>query len=708
MTSPLTNHEADLAEEAGAAWRRYERSSREAVESYLEAGRLLTEGKAACRHGSWLAFLDRAGIVARTAQRAMQLHAANLTPDDVEAHGGIRASLESLAQHVVSDDGPMVNPESDTVTHSASRPGPEPDPEPVEGATIIEGDCLEVLRSGAIAPGSVALIVTSPPYANQRADTYGGIDPDKYGAWFLARAAEFAKVLAPDGSLVVNLKEHTDRGARHPYVYRLALAMQETGWRLIDEYQWHKTNPVPGRWPDRLRDGFERCYHFARDGGPVKFRPDAVKVPASEKTLLDRERVIERGDDPRRRSATGSHFDTQKNLSRFPTTVDPSNVIRIPVVSTNVGHPAAYPESLPAFFVKLLTDPGDLVADPFVGSGATIAAAQALGRRAVGIELVPEYAKLARRRLRPNLPTKAGDKFYTKPEIARYCIEVFERVCDDHGIDLDAHHWVEPAAGSGAFLAHFPEGRRTGIDVEPAGEDIQRADFLSWSLPAEPHVVATNPPFGKQGRLALEFVNRAMLGAKAGAFILPMSFGKVHSEKSRSREVRAAMLHSEDLPHDAFVDNDGRPQRIPCLLNVYVPLSDYAEMVRIDGPFEVSPEVAAVADVRHVARVSRRSPRRDPRRAHLYLRAKVFASGADDGALAFDYPMATESYTTAEPWGDLVAVRFKGEHPELRAHLLALPWADHAAPDTGRRSRTLGVRRVQLAIGAWLRSREAA
>ena len=219
--------------------------------------------------------------------------------------------------------------------------------------------------------------------------------------------------------------------------------------------------------------------------------------------------------------------------------------------------------------------------------------------------------------------------------------------------------------------------------------------------------------------MALAFLNRAALSAAAIGFILPKSFGPVHSEKSRSREVRGAvMVASEELPHDAFVDADGRAHRIPAYFNVYLPVSEYGEAVRIDGPREVSPEVAAVADVWHVARVSRRSPRRDPRRADLYICAKVFASGADDGALAFDYPMITADYDEAEPWGDLVAMRFRGEsvvsddgrsrQSELLAHLLALPWADRAAPDTGRRSRTLGVRRVQGAIGEWLRSREAA
>ena len=355
----LTNHEAHLAEGAGAAWRRYERSSREAIAAYLEAGRLLAEGKAACRHGAWLAFLARAGIQPRTAQRAMQIHTSGLSTDDVEAHGGTRASLEHLAGRPGRPaDG---HGTSDTVTHS-----PDPEPAPVEGATIIEGDCLTVLRRGDVEIGSVALIVTSPPYAMARADTYGGIAPEEYSGWFLERAAEFARILAPDGSLVVNIKEHTDRGARHPYVYRLAFAMQEAGWRLVDEYQWHKTNPVPGHWPDRLRDGFERCYHFAR--GVPKFRPDAVKVPAADSTVKHLEAGPSLAELDRTEYPSGVGI---RKAHVFRPMVDPSNVIRLPVVGAATGHPAAYPSALPGFFIRLLTDPGDLVLDPFAGSGAS-------------------------------------------------------------------------------------------------------------------------------------------------------------------------------------------------------------------------------------------------------------------------------------------------------------------------------------------------
>ena len=99
---------------------------------------------------------------------------------------------------------------------------------------IYEGDCLDVLAG--LPADSVNLIVTSPPYGNQRKHTYGGVDPDKYVDWFIPRADAMRRVLRPDGSFVLNIKEHVQDGQRHTYVLELILAMKRAGWLWIDEY----------------------------------------------------------------------------------------------------------------------------------------------------------------------------------------------------------------------------------------------------------------------------------------------------------------------------------------------------------------------------------------------------------------------------------------------------------------------------------------
>lgn len=122
------------------------------------------------------------------------------------------------------------------------------------------GDCVKELKK--LPDVSVDLIVTSPPYADQRNATYGGIHADKYVAWFLPITKELKRVLKPTGSFVLNIKERVVDGERHTYVMELIIAMRKQGWLYTEEYIWHKRNCYPGKWPNRFRDAWERCIHF--------------------------------------------------------------------------------------------------------------------------------------------------------------------------------------------------------------------------------------------------------------------------------------------------------------------------------------------------------------------------------------------------------------------------------------------------------------
>lgn len=105
---------------------------------------------------------------------------------------------------------------------------------------IYTGDCREILP--LFEPESVDLIITSPPYADQRKHSYGGIPPDEYVAWFLPIADQLYRVLKPTGSFVLNIKERVVDGERHAYVIELILEMRKRGWRWTEEYCWHKKN----------------------------------------------------------------------------------------------------------------------------------------------------------------------------------------------------------------------------------------------------------------------------------------------------------------------------------------------------------------------------------------------------------------------------------------------------------------------------------
>src|SRR5271157_6191252 len=124
------------------------------------------------------------------------------------------------------------------------------------------GDCTNVLQS--IPDNTFDLIVTSPPYSDQRRKTYGGIHPDDYVDWFLPKSKAFLRVLKPTGTFILNIKEKVVDGERHTYVIELIQKMREQGWLWTEEYIWHKKNTYPGKWPNRFRDSWEHCYQFTK------------------------------------------------------------------------------------------------------------------------------------------------------------------------------------------------------------------------------------------------------------------------------------------------------------------------------------------------------------------------------------------------------------------------------------------------------------
>ena len=138
------------------------------------------------------------------------------------------------------------------------------------------GDCLEILAD--FDTDSFDLIITSPPYADRRSKTYGGISPNEYVNWFMPRAEEFLRVLKPSGTFILNIKEQAIDGERHTYVIELILEMKKQGWLWTEEFVWHKKNCYPGKWPNRFRDAWERCLQFNKTR-KFNMYQDAVMVP---------------------------------------------------------------------------------------------------------------------------------------------------------------------------------------------------------------------------------------------------------------------------------------------------------------------------------------------------------------------------------------------------------------------------------------------
>jgi len=269
---------------------------------------------------------------------------------------------------------------------------------------IIEGDCETILKS--LPENSIDLIITSPPYADQRSTSYGGIKPDKYIEWFLPKTKIFYQVLKPTGSFILNIKERVVDGQRHPYVIKLILDMMQEKWLWTEEYIWHKKNSHPGKWPNRFRDNWERLLHFTKNK-KFKMNQQDVMEPVGDwaKTRLSN---LSDTDMKRDNSRVGSGFG--KNISNWVGRdfVYPSNVLHMSTECYNRQHSAVFPVALPAWFIKLFTNPGDIVLDPFNGSGTTCVAALSLHRDYIGIDLNREYCELATKRIQAELAKLKG------------------------------------------------------------------------------------------------------------------------------------------------------------------------------------------------------------------------------------------------------------------------------------------------------------
>jgi len=254
----------------------------------------------------------------------------------------------------------------------------------------ILGDCAQELKK--LDDNSVDLIVTSPPYADQRRHTYGGVHADDYVAWFLPISAEMLRVLKPTGAFILNIKERVVNGERHTYVLELILEMRKQGWFWTEEFVWHKKNCYPGKWPNRFRDSWERLLQFNKSK-QFKMFQQAVMVPTGDwaKTRLKK---LSDTDKKRDESKVRSGFG--KNISNWLSRdmAYPTNVLHMATECGNRNHSAVFPEALPEWFIKLFTEENDLVLDPFMGSGTTLRVANRLNRNSIGIEIQQEYYQM--------------------------------------------------------------------------------------------------------------------------------------------------------------------------------------------------------------------------------------------------------------------------------------------------------------------------
>lgn len=271
----------------------------------------------------------------------------------------------------------------------------------------------------ALPANSVNLAVTSPPYALHFKKEYGNVEKREYVEWFLPFAREIFRALTPDGSFVLNIGGSFNPGnpTRSLYHFKLLIALvEEVGFHLAQECFWYNPAklPAPAEWVtvrrQRIKDSVEYVWWLSKTPWP-KADNRNVLVPYSP----DMERLIKRG--YRAKLRPSGHNITHKFQVHRGGAIPP-NLIERGNNESNSGyiaacraagykiHPARFPASLPEFFIKLCTAPGELVLDPFAGSNTTGHVAERLGRRWLSSELNNEYVRASALRFSPEGPPR--------------------------------------------------------------------------------------------------------------------------------------------------------------------------------------------------------------------------------------------------------------------------------------------------------------
>lgn len=255
------------------------------------------------------------------------------------------------------------------------------------------GDCLSVLEE--LADASVDLIVTSPPYADMK--TYvddRGIHPDRYVEWFVPIAKQLERVLKPTGSFILNINDKVVDGFRHPYVFELVCAIhRETRFKLFDRLFWNKVKGVPNA--KRFGDRVEYLFWFVKQKA-FTFDINAMRTPYSELSLKRMNNPI------RARHRREEEEGKTKEWVAHPDGALPSTLVTVCSQATRVHdqHVAVFPEDLVDGFIRAASKEGDLVLDPFCGTGTTGVVSIRHKRRFIGIDKQQVYIDAARERLR--------------------------------------------------------------------------------------------------------------------------------------------------------------------------------------------------------------------------------------------------------------------------------------------------------------------
>ena len=247
---------------------------------------------------------------------------------------------------------------------------------------IYNMDCIEGMRM--LDDESVDLVVTSPPYDDLR--KYGNVGVGWNFEIFKECAVEIHRVIKRGGVVVWNVNDRVVKGSRTATPFRQVLYFMELGLNLNDTMIWVKTNPMPTVRQPRYAPCFEYMFVFSK-GAPKTFNPIMRPCKCGGKTYNSTCKNMD-----------GESGRTHKTFNINKETID-NNVWEFAIAQNKTPHPAVFPYELPYRHIKSWTNEGDIVLDPFMGSGTTAVAAMDLKRRYIGFEVNPEYCSVIEKRV---------------------------------------------------------------------------------------------------------------------------------------------------------------------------------------------------------------------------------------------------------------------------------------------------------------------
>jgi DNA modification methylase len=264
------------------------------------------------------------------------------------------------------------------------------------------GDTLELIKK--IPNNSINLIVTSPPYGLRKKKKYGNADPEDYINWFMPFAKEFHRILKQDGSFILNIGGGWEKGKpiRSLYQFELLIKLCDI-FNLAEEFIWHKpaSLPTPAEWVTirriRVKDSIEYIWWLSKSPFPKADNRNVLQPYSdSMKSLLRNGYTAKNRPSGHKISdkfRTDNKGSIPPNFLSISNTESNSHYLNMCKLNGIKAHPARYPLKIPEFFIKFLTDKGDVVLDPFAGSNVTGEAAERHDRHWIAFELVDEYLK---------------------------------------------------------------------------------------------------------------------------------------------------------------------------------------------------------------------------------------------------------------------------------------------------------------------------